>query len=455
MQLQRRPLPASHALPTNLPGVLQRLYAARGLVEERELRLEADCLLPPSGLKGIAEAASLLASAIAQKRRIVIAADYDADGATACAVALLGLRALGATNLDYVVPDRFKMGYGLTPALADLAHTKGAELLVTVDNGIASVEGVAHAKSLGMQVLITDHHLPGASLPAADACVNPNQPGCTFASKNLAGVGVMFYVLLALRAHLREAGAYAQTAAPNLAELLDLVALGTVADVVRLDYNNRVLVALGLKRIRAGQARPGIAALLAAAGRQPDQITSTDLGFVLGPRLNAAGRLEDMTQGIACLMAATAAEATPLAQRLDTLNRERRALQTGMSEQALQLTEGTGDYGVCAFDEGWHEGIVGLIASKLKEAHRRPAIAFAPSEDPALLKGSARSIEGFHVRDALVAVAAQYPGIIERFGGHAMAAGLTLKAEHYATFIAAFNATCQATLAPEQVGIAP
>lgn len=449
LNVVQRPRPASHQLPADLPPILQRLYSARGLVQAEELELGLERLLPPSGLKGIDAAATLLAHAIAAQQHIVIAADYDADGATACALAVLGLRALGATQVSFVVPDRFRMGYGLSPGLADAAHTLGAQLLVTVDNGIASVEGVAHAQALGMQVLITDHHLPGPQLPTADACVNPNQPGCSFASKHLAGVGVMFYVLLALRALLKKQGAYASQPAPNLAEFLDLVALGSVADVVRLDYNNRILVEHGLRRIRAGRARPGIAALLQVAGRAAASVSSTDLGFVVGPRLNAAGRLEDMAQGIQCLLAPSLDAALPLAKTLDELNRQRRQLQTQMSEQALDLTAGSGDYGVCAFNAEWHEGIVGLVASKLKEAHHRPSIAFAPSEDPTLLKGSARSVEGFHVRDALALVDARHPGLIARFGGHAMAAGLTLMASRYPEFAAAFNLACQQTLAAE------
>ncbi len=431
--------------------MLRRVYAARGLCDAAQLRLEADCLLPPSGLLGIDAAAALIERAIVRQQKIIIAADYDADGATACAVALRGLRALGAEHLGYVVPDRFKMGYGLSPGLVALAHAQGAELLVTVDNGIASVEGVAAANALGIAVLITDHHLPGEQLPAAAAIVNPNQPGCGFASKALAGVGVMFYVLLALRARLRAAGRFRLGPEPQLAGLLDLVALGTVADLARLDYNNRILVELGLRRIRAGKACAGIAALLKVAGRAPETIRSTDLGFVLGPRLNAAGRLDDMRMGIALLMADDAASGLPIAQALDALNRERRSLQKQMTEEAVLLTEGSGAYGVTAYDPSWHEGIVGLIASKLKDAHHRPAIAFAPAEDPALLKGSARSIDGFHLRDALAALQARNPQLIERFGGHAMAAGLTLRAEHYPAFAAAFDALCQSTLAPESL----
>lgn len=446
--LRQRPLLTLEQLPADLPPLLRRLYAARG-VQPQELSLELASLLPPPGLKGIAKAAALLADAIAAQRRIVIAGDYDADGATGCAVAVLGLSALGAKQVGYAVPDRFRMGYGLSPLLAELIHADGAELLVTVDNGIASVQGVARAKALGLTVIITDHHLPGAELPAADAIVNPNQPGCGFASKALAGVGVMFYLLLALRAELRSRGRLPQE--PNLARLLDLVALGTVADVARLDHNNRILVEQGLRRIRAGRAQPGLLALLEAAGRRPEQLTATDLGFVLGPRLNAAGRLEDMRAGIDCLLAPTMEAARPLARQLDHLNRERRSLTAQMSEQAFEMLAETTAVGLCSFDVEWHEGIVGLVAAKLKEAHHKPAIAFARASETGVLKGSARSITGFNVRDALAAIDTQQPGLITRFGGHAMAAGLTLREQDYARFAACFDAQCRATLAPEQL----
>ena len=445
---RQRPLLTLEQLPADLPPLLRRLYAARG-VQPQELSLELASLLPPQGLKGITQAAVLLADAIAAQRRIVVAGDYDCDGATGCAVAVLGLSSLGAKHAGYAVPDRFRMGYGLSPLLAELIHADGAELLVTVDNGIASIDGVARAKALGMTVIITDHHLPGDALPAADAIVNPNQPGCGFASKALAGVGVMFYLLLALRAELRARGALQNE--PNLAHLLDLVALGTVADVARLDHNNRILVEQGLRRIRAGRAQPGLLALLEAAGRRPEQLTATDLGFVLGPRLNAAGRLEDMRAGIDCLLAPTIAAARPLARQLDHLNRERRSLTAQMSEQAFERSAETTAVGLCTFDIEWHEGIVGLVAAKLKEAHHKPAIAFARASESGVLKGSARSITGFNVRDALAAIDAQQPGLITRFGGHAMAAGLTLREQDYARFAACFDAQCGATLTPEQL----
>jgi single-stranded-DNA-specific exonuclease len=440
--IRRRAPGQPEALPADLNPVLRRVYAARG-VTESELPLELKHLLPPSLLKGIDAAVALLEQALREQRRIVIAGDYDADGATSTALALLALRALGATSVDYVVPDRFRMGYGLSPALAELAAQGGGGLLVTVDNGIASVAGVARAKQLGFDVLITDHHLPGPELPAADAIVNPNQPGCTFPSKHLAGVGVMFYVLLALRARLRDSGWFAQRTEPNLADYLDLVALGTVADVVRLDYNNRILVQQGVARIRAGRARPGLMALLSAAGREYSRISATDLGFVLGPRINAAGRLDDMRIGIECLLTDDSASAEKIARQLDGLNRERREIETQMKDEALQIVaeEGSGT-GVCLFDPGWHEGVVGLVASRVKEKLHRPAIAFARAAAAGMLKGSGRSIRGLNIRDALAAVDARHPGIIERFGGHAMAAGLTLPEAHYETFASAFDTVC-------------
>jgi single-stranded-DNA-specific exonuclease len=431
--------------------VLRRVYAARGIRGDADLPLELRSLLPPDSLLGIEAAAALLADAIASRRRVVIAGDYDADGATATAVAVLGLRALGAAGVDYVVPNRFTMGYGLSPPLVELARAKGAELLVTVDNGIASLAGVAAAQAAGLPVLVTDHHLAGPELPAAAAIVNPNQPGCGFASKHLAGVGVMFYVLLALRARLRTAGHFAGRAEPNLAELLDLVALGTVADVVRLDHNNRILVAQGLARIRAGRARPGLLALLAAAGRDHSYISSADLGFVLGPRLNAAGRLEDMALGIECLLAATPEAAQPLAAQLDALNRERRDIEAQMRDEALELAADNSAVGVCLFDPAWHEGVVGLVASRVKDRLHRPVIAFARAAEGGLLKGSGRSIPGLHLRDALALVDARHPGLITRFGGHAMAAGLTLPEAALPAFSLAFDQDCMALLDAEDL----
>lgn len=448
MQLRERPLGSTQDYPASLHPLLQQLYARRG-VPPHELSLDLNTLLPPQGLLGIERAAELLHQAIVRRQRIVIAADYDADGATACALSVLGLQALGAAPVGHVVPDRFRMGYGLSPALVDLACERGAEVLVTVDNGIASLEGVAHAKARGLTVIVTDHHLPGARLPVADALVNPNQPDCSFASKCIAGVGVMFYVLLALRARLRAHGAFAQAHEPNLADWLDLVALGTVADVVRLDHNNRVLVEQGLRRIRAGRARPGLLALLHAAGRNPASLNAADLGFVLGPRLNAAGRLDDMGIGIECLLAPDIEAARPLAATLDRLNRERRQLTGQMSAEALDIATDHTTVGLCVFDDGWHEGVVGLIAARLKEARHRPAIACAPAQEDGVIKGSARSIPGLHIRDAIAAVDAAHPGLLLRFGGHAMAAGLTLRRDDFARFAAAFDAACRQLIAPE------
>ncbi len=426
-----------------LHPLLARLYAARGVQAPGELDDSLAQLLPPGGLQGVQEAARLLADAIARDQRLCIVADYDCDGATACAVAVRGLRLLGARHVDYLVPDRVVDGYGLTPPIARRVHERGADLLITVDNGIASVEGVAQARALGLAVLITDHHLPGPELPPAQAIVNPNQPGCHFASKALAGVGVMFYVLMQLRAELRQRGVFDAAQQPRLEPLLPLVALGTVADVVRLDANNRRLVAQGLKRIRAGQMPPGIAALLRVAGRQPPLATTFDFGFALGPRINAAGRLADMTLGIECLLTDDAARADDLAQQLDAINRERREIEGGMREQALLLAEDRFDAqdepppAVSVFDPDFHEGVVGIVASRIKDRLHRPTFVFAASGAPGKaheLKGSGRSIPGFHLRDALDLVAKRHPGVLLRFGGHAMAAGCTVPAERFAEF---------------------
>ena len=443
--IHRRPIGTPDALPDSLHPVLRRIYAARG-VRAEELALDAARLLPPSGLLGIDTAAALVAAAIREAMPVVIAGDYDADGATGVSVAVLGLRALGAARVDYVVPDRFRMGYGLSPALAELAAATGAQLLITVDSGIASNAGVQRARELGLQVVITDHHLAGAQLPAADAIVNPNQTDCGFASKHLAGVGVMFYLLLAVRARLRADGYYTMRSEPNLAELLDLVAIGTVADVVRLDYNNRILVQQGLARIRAGRARPGVTALLRVAGREPQRLSATDLGFVLGPRINAAGRLDDIRTGIECLLAADEETALGYAQQLDRFNRERREIEAQMREQALELVEAADSEapgtGISVFRDDWHEGVVGLVASKLKDRLHRPVIAFARAQEAGMLKGSGRSIAGLHLRDALAAIDAAQPALIERFGGHAMAAGLSLREAELPRFMAAFDAVC-------------
>lgn len=432
-----------------VPTLLARLYAARGVRSADELDDGLALLLPPATLAGAAQASKRLADAIEGRQRICIVADYDCDGATACAVAIRGLALLGAPRetLTYVVPDRAVHGYGLTPAIVDLAASHRPDVLVTVDNGIASLEGVAHARRRGMAVLVTDHHLPAQQdgrvvLPEADVIVNPNQPGCSFASKNLAGVGVMFYVLLALRGELRERGAFSAEAQPRLDALLDLVALGTVADVVKLDANNRRLVAQGLRRIRAGRMQPGVAALFAAAGRDPRRASAFDFGFALGPRINAAGRLADMTLGIECLLTDDAGRAAELAKTLDGINRERRELESGMREQAEAqleslMPEGDPPPALAIFDEGFHEGVVGIVAARLKDRVHRPTFVFARGQD-GLLKGSGRSIPGFHLRDALDLVSKRHPGVLRRFGGHAMAAGATLSATDLPTFAAAF-----------------
>lgn len=449
-KLRRRPAGTAAALPDTLHPVLRRLYASRGVSSAADFTLDLKSLLPPRDLRGIARACEILHAALREQKAIVVVGDYDSDGASGTALAVLALKAFGAARVSYLVPSRFTQGYGLSPELAKIAAAQGAQLLITVDNGIASVSGVAAAKALGLQVLITDHHLPGLELPAADAIVNPNQPGCDFASKAIAGVGVMFYVLSALRAHLREAGWFQSRAEPNLAEFLDLVAVGTVADVVRLDTNNRILVAQGLNRIRAQRAHPGILALLRVANRKPDHVSASDLGFAIGPRLNAAGRLEDMALGIDCLLSDSDTEAMRIAQQLDQLNHSRREIETQMRDEALAMVEtiDAGQTGVSLFDARWHEGIVGLVASKIKDKLHRPTVAFARAQDAGMLKGSARSIPGLHIRDALAVVDARHPGLISRFGGHAMAAGLTLPEKNIDAFGRAFDDACRAALSP-------
>lgn len=456
MRIEPRPLPAQLPDLGDLPPLLTRLYAARGVQSAAELDKGLARLIPYQQLKGIDAAVDLLVQALQQRQRILIVGDFDADGATASSVGVLGLRMLGAAHVDYLVPNRFEYGYGLTPEIVAVALQRQPELLVTVDNGISSVDGVTAAKAAGLKVLVTDHHLPGPELPAADAIVNPNQPGCAFPSKALAGVGVMFYVLLALRARLRELGWFASSgvAEPNLGELLDLVALGSVADVVPLDANNRILVHQGLARIRAGRARPGLRAVLEVAGRQHARITSTDLGFILGPRLNAAGRLDDMSLGIECLLCEDEALARDMAQQLDELNKDRKAIEQGMQREALaqlkDLPLADMPFGLCLFEPDWHQGVIGILASRLKERYHRPAIAFADAGD-GLLKGSARSVPGLHIRDALDAVAARHPGLISKFGGHAMAAGLSLPQEHFGAFAAAFDAEVRRQLSEDDL----
>ena len=454
MRIEPRQLPQILPFLGDMPPLLNRLYAARGVSSAQELDKSLARLIPFQRLKGIEAAVDLLVTAIDQRQRILIVGDFDADGATASAVGVLGLRLLGAAHVDYLVPNRFEYGYGLTPEIVEVALQREPQLLVTVDNGISSVEGVAAAKAAGLQVLVTDHHLPGHELPAADAIVNPNQPGCEFPSKNLAGVGVIFYVLMALRARLRELGRYAQVAQPNIGELLDLVALGSVADVVPLDANNRILVHQGLERIRAGRARPGIKAILEVARREAARITSTDLGFILGPRLNAAGRLDDMSLGIECLLSTDLPSAQAIASQLDGLNQDRKSIEQGMQREALAQLKGLAvesmPFGLCLFDAQWHQGVIGILASRLKERYHRPTIAFADAGD-GLLKGSARSVQGFHIRDALDAVAASHPQLISKFGGHAMAAGLTLPQENFPAFCEAFDAQVRSQLCEEDL----
>ncbi len=435
---------------SGISPLLARIYAARGIQAKAELETGLDSLLPVTHLKNARQMAGLLADAIVAGRKLLVVADYDADGATACAVALRGLRAFGA-RVDYIVPNRFEYGYGLTPEIVRLAKQHSPDIIITVDNGIASVEGVAEANLLGMQVLVTDHHLPGDTLPDALCIVNPNQPGCSFPSKNLAGVGVMFYVLLALRAELRTRSAFADKPEPNLGNLLDLVALGTVADVVKLDSNNRTLVHQGLQRIRAGRACAGINALLQVARKEAAQASTYELGFIVGPRLNAAGRLEDMSLGIRCLLTDDANEAAQLAAQLDDINRERRGIEAEMQQAALAALEQIdpdGNYSLALYDETWHQGVIGILASRLKDKFHRPVIAFAPAQNSGELKGSGRSIAGLHLRDALDLLSKRHPHLLQKFGGHAMAAGLSIHLEHLAEFQAAFEAVARELLSP-------
>ncbi|GAB7532208.1 single-stranded-DNA-specific exonuclease RecJ [Pseudomonas sp. 3A(2025)] len=453
MRIEHRPLPDPLPLLGDLPPLLTRLYASRGVSSVDELDKGLARLIPYQQLKGIEAAVDLLVEALQQRQRILIVGDFDADGATASTVGVLGLRLLGAAHVDYLVPNRFEYGYGLTPEIVAVALKRTPHLLMTVDNGISSVEGVAAARAAGLKVLVTDHHLPGHELPAADAIVNPNQPGCTFPSKSLAGVGVIFYVLIALRARLTELGWFEQKP-PNLGELLDLVALGSVADVVPLDANNRILVHQGLMRIRAGRARPGLRAILEVARRDPSRITSTDLGFILGPRLNAAGRLDDMSLGIECLLCDDPLLAREMAVQLDELNQDRKSIEQGMQREALaqlqDLPLESMPFGLCLFEPDWHQGVIGILASRLKERYHRPAIAFASAGD-GLLKGSARSVPGFHIRDALDAVAARHPDLISKFGGHAMAAGLSLPEANLRAFTEAFDLEVRRQLSEEDL----
>ena len=451
----RRPIPEAHAAlaASGIAPVLARIYAARGIAAASELDHSLKSLPDFRRFANVDAAAARLASAIGSRERIVVVGDYDADGATASAVAVRGLRAMGA-DVDFLVPNRFEFGYGLTPEIVAVAATKAPRLLVTVDNGIASIDGVREAAAAGIDVLITDHHLPGDMLPAPAIIVNPNQPGCAFPSKHVAGVGVMFYVLCALRSRLRAGGAFAAHEEPNLASLLDLVALGTVADVVRLDHVNRIFVEQGLARIRAGRAQPGIAALFTVAGRDASRATASDLGFVAGPRLNAAGRLADMSLGIRCLLAGSDEEALPLARELDRLNRERRDIESTMQQEALADVEtiaAPGEaYTLCVHRAEWHQGVIGIVASRLKDRYHRPVVVFARGGEREL-KGSGRSIAGFHLRDAIDVVSKRVRGAITRFGGHAFAAGLSLAEDALPQFAAAFEALARESLSDAQL----
>lgn len=448
-----RPVPPADGLGGDLPELLRRIYAARGVTALRELDRSLGALLPPDTLSDIDRAATRLARAVQDDEPILLVGDFDADGATSVALGVSLLQALGAQRVDFLVPNRFDFGYGLSPEIVALAAGREPRVLVTVDNGVSSVAGVAAANAAGMDVIVTDHHLPGRERPAAYALVNPNLPECAFASKALAGVGVIYYVLGALRARLRESGWFATRPEPNLADWLDLVALGTVADVVPLDHNNRILVHQGLVRMRAGRCRPGIRALTEVAGRSLAGLSAQDLGYALGPRLNAAGRLDDMTLGIRCLLAADDDEARSLARALDELNRTRRELEQDMVRDAELIVAGhrlpaAERFGVCVYEPGWHQGIIGIVAGRLREKIQRPVIAFADAGDaqPDELKGSARSLPELHVRDVLDAVATRYPGLLVRFGGHAMAAGLSVKRVHYERFARAFDAEVQRRL---------
>ena len=455
--IRRRPMPAASVLmPPDLPPLLRRLYLARGVRDEQGCRLPLTALHPAAALHDINRAAARLAELVTGGGSILVVGDYDADGATGSALAVLGLRALGAARVSYLVPSRFAYGYGLSPAVVEAARDWKPDLILTVDNGIAAVEGVARARELGIEVIVTDHHLVGEVLPDAVAIVNPNQPGDPFPSKHLAGVGVVFYLLAALRARLRDLSWFGtDRPLPNLADFLDLVALGTVADVVTLDQNNRILVERGLKRIRAGTGNPGIRALLAVAGCDPNRAVARDLGFFAGPRLNAAGRLEDMSLGVECLLTDDPDQALRMARELDELNRRRREIEGDMKLEAdtalatLYLEPGGLPPALCLFEPGWHQGVIGILAARVRERWHRPAIAFAPGED-GLLRGSARSVEGLHMRDLIDAVDKRHPGLIARFGGHAMAAGLTLAETAFEPFRSAF---CQ--MVRDEIGDAP
>ncbi|MFO1388951.1 single-stranded-DNA-specific exonuclease RecJ [Cellvibrio sp.] len=444
--IKRRSIEQFAQLDQSLHPLLQRIYSARGIQNSQELQYQLAQLHKPN-FKGLQEAVSILADAVVAGAKIIIVGDFDADGATSSALAVLALRAMGLSNVDFLVPNRFEYGYGLTPEIVAVAAAQEPDVIITVDNGISSIEGVRAARELGIAVIVTDHHLPGSELPEADAIVNPNQPGCEFPSKNLAGVGVIFYVMNALRAELRQMGWFAESGIdePNMASFLDLVALGTVADVVPLDHNNRILVSQGLQRIRAGVGRPGINALLEVAGKQMHKVVASDFGFALGPRLNAAGRLDDMSLGIQCLICESESLAREMAMQMDDLNKDRKAIETGMQQEAMTMLqkvlaadENALPWGVCLFDETWHQGVIGILASRIKDKYHRPTIVFADVGD-GQIKGSARSIQGFHIRDALDAIAARHPHLLQKFGGHAMAAGMSLIRENFPAFAKAFD----------------
>jgi single-stranded-DNA-specific exonuclease len=438
----------SYQFSDSCPPILQTIFSSRGALSDQDIATELSGLLKPDDLKGLEPALLLLSQALTEQQRILVVGDFDADGATSSALAVLALRAFGAMFVDFLVPNRFEYGYGLTPEIVAVAKEYKPDLIVTVDNGISSVDGVKAANDAGIKVLVTDHHLPGEELPKAAAIINPNQHGCQFASKNLAGVGVIFYVMSALRTHLKQKNWFEknQITEPNMASYLDLVALGTVADVVPLDTNNRILVAQGLRRIRAGRVRPGIKYLLEIAKRDVSRIVSSDLGFAIGPRLNAVGRLDDMSLGIQCLLTDDEYFAREVAMQMDGLNQDRKAIEGGMqreafnSLQALEIDSAELPFGLCVYDANWHQGVIGILASRIKDKYHRPVIAFADEESGLVMKGSARSIPGFHIRDALDAVAAKHPHLLSKFGGHAMAAGMSLEKIHYNEFQKAFDA---------------
>ena len=452
-EITPRNIPASavqHLLDSGYSSALAKVFAARGIIDSKQLDNSLAALLPFDNLKSVHQMAGLLADAIAAKKKLLVIADYDADGATACAVAVRGLRSFGA-QIDFIVPNRFEYGYGLTPEIVHLAAQCKPDILLTVDNGIASVEGVAEANRLGMQVFVTDHHLPGDTLPDAACIVNPNQPGCPFPSKAIAGVGVMFYVTLALRAELRQRGAFADKPEPNLGELLDLVAVGTITDVVSLDRNNRILVAQGLARMREGRLKPGLSALFAVAGRDARTAATFDVGFALGPRINAAGRLGDMGVGIECLITDDPARAMNIAQELESLNKERRSIEAEMkatAESLLDEIDPGEQASIILFDPDWHQGVIGILAGRVKERYHRPTFAFARGGDEGQLKASGRSIPGLHLRDALDLVAKRHPELLIRFGGHAAAAGLTLLEDDLPLFEEAFEEVARQLLSP-------